>query len=136
MWLAEPERRLVPRIDPRTSQIVEEIEIPEGSDASLIAAGEGALWLDSNALLGDGLWKYDLREHRFTLIDTGGVSVEGFTTTPGAVWTVCHKFLRIDAKTGAIEAAIKPQGQGQAHHGHRRLGVVRRRARGGNHLGP
>jgi tRNA A-37 threonylcarbamoyl transferase component Bud32 len=124
VWLAEPERRLVSRIDPRTSQIVEEIEIPETSDATLLAAREGALWLDYVVLPGGGLWKYDLRKHRSTLIETGDVTVDGFTTTPGAVWTVCHTsaryfdrvvspVLRIDAKTGAIEATIELEGQGK-----------------------
>jgi streptogramin lyase len=116
VWLADRDRGVVSQIDPGTSAIVEEIEVPETSEPTLLAAGEGALWLsyDVPNHLGD-IWKYDLAKRRFALIDTNNVTIEGFATTPGALWTVCETFLRINPARGSIEATLEPVG-GQGTH--------------------
>jgi tRNA A-37 threonylcarbamoyl transferase component Bud32/streptogramin lyase len=116
VWLADKDRGVVSQIDPGTSAIVEEIEVPETSEPTLLAAGEGALWLSYDVAnhLGD-IWKYDFAKRRFALIDTNNVTIEGFATTPGALWTVCETFLRIDPTRGSIEATLEPVG-GQGTH--------------------
>ena len=118
MWLADRNRGVVSRINPRTGDLIEDIEVPDTSEPLLeivrqilLDAGEGALWLSYEVQPHPGdLWKYDLAQGRFSLIETGDVTIAGFATTPGGLWTVCDTFLRIDASTGAVVATIEPDG--------------------------
>jgi serine/threonine-protein kinase len=114
LWLAERERGVVSRMDPRSGDLIEEITVPDTSEPRLLAAGEGSLWLsyDVPTHVGD-LWKYDLGDRRFVLVETNGVAIEGFTTTAGSLWTVCETLLRIDPASGAIQVSMS-RGDGQA----------------------
>ena len=113
VWLADTDRKVVSRIDPGTSAVVDEIDVAENGDPGALAVGEGTLWVFGADWTAKDLSKYDLRTNRWSSVDLGGVSSENLIIAHGALWSVCEQIVRIDVVTGHLDAQIDPGAQGK-----------------------
>ena len=112
VWLADKDRKVVSQIDPAANTIIDEIDVAEG-DPGALAVGEGTLWIFAKEWTDPTLRKYDLQTKRWSDVDLGGITSENFVVADGALWSVCHRILRIDLITGHVDADIDPGLQGK-----------------------
>jgi ABC-type transport system substrate-binding protein/DNA-binding SARP family transcriptional activator len=106
LWVAEVDRGLVVRVDPRRRAVVE--TIPVGKGPSAIAAGAGAVWV-VNALDGT-LSRIDPVAARVTQTIAAGSDPSAVVVARDHVWVASHgdgTVLRIDPSTGRREGVVR-----------------------------
>jgi streptogramin lyase/predicted Ser/Thr protein kinase len=113
VWVASPEDAKLVRLDALTGKVVDRVDVARVGRPSVLAAGEGSVWLgDPGNKSANVVYRYEPSSRRLTKISTGEIFItpDDLVVAGGAVWMGCDVVLRIDPHTGRIRARVRLPG--------------------------
>jgi predicted Ser/Thr protein kinase len=113
VWVASPDRAMLLRIDDATGQITNRIDVGEVGRPTVLAAGEGAVWLGyPEDKTKNVVYRYTPAGGDLTTISTGEIFItpDDLLVAGDAVWMGCDVVLRIAPDTGRITSKVRLPG--------------------------
>jgi serine/threonine-protein kinase len=121
IWVTSPDEAILIRVEPATGEIADRFDVAEVGHPSLIAAGEGFVWLGDpsqtfdydankpNDNLAPVAYRLDPETRSLTTVPTGDWGPENLAVAGGAVWSGCDQVVRI-LPDGRITAKVELPG--------------------------